>query len=384
MKTYYRNETNLRIINHTIKELDGKEKRALWLENCNKVIIENVRVLTSELTGLTIKNCREVTLKNCSFDGSVKEQGIQLINSIAIILEKVTCQKNATVGMSIEHSRDVTVISSNFLANGKAGVRIADSNQLTFKNSHFDGTTKGSGISIANVAVIHLENLKASNNANGGIEIQKSSHDISIIASECLDNAKVGLRLTESNQVTCRDLQVYHTQNGNGLSFKEGQQLEFINCHFDNNHSGIHLQSCSEVIFKTSTFSQNKMGSGIYFNQVNNAQLQQCQFHKNNNYGLVLVQSKNISCRDSQIHFNRQYGRFTKSEVEIIDCDIRGQGAFELCNRSELKTNLKERPFFQSLYQGTIFRRPSQSKIKKLSLLVILLLLILGFLFLKS
>jgi hypothetical protein len=231
-------------------------------------------------------------LKNCFFAGSVKEQGIQLINSIAITLENVTCQKNATVGMSIEHSREVTVISSNFLDNGKAGVKIADSNQLTFKKSTFDGSAKGSGISLANVSVIHLENIKASNNANGGIEIQKGSHDISIIALECLNNAKAGVRLLDSNQLTGRDLQIHHTQNGNGLSFKEGQQFEFINCHFDNNHAGVHLQNCSEVVFKTSTFSQNKTGSGLYFNQVNNAQCQYCQFNHNNNYGLVLVQSK--------------------------------------------------------------------------------------------
>jgi pectate lyase len=153
--------------------------------------------------------------KNCLFKGSVKAQGIQFINSFAI-LENVTCQKNANTGIDIQGSYDISIISSSLLNNVKAGLKISDGNNVTIKNSTFDDSSKGQGIKISNAFIINLENITCRNNANAGIDIQKGSHDISIIASEWLDNARAGLRLLDSYNVSSRDLNINQTQDGNG------------------------------------------------------------------------------------------------------------------------------------------------------------------------
>ena len=373
----HKNEKNISIINPVIIKCDGKEKHGLWLENCSNVILENIQVLRSELACLRMKNCHHVTLKNCIFEGSVKAQGIQIINSFAINLENVTCRKNADTGIEIQGSYDISIISSNLLNNVKAGLKISDANNVTIKKSTFDDSSKGQGIKISNVFVINLENITCRNNANAGIEIQNGSHDISISASELLDNARAGLRLLDSYNVSCRALNINQTQDGNGIWFKEGQHLEFVNCHFDNNHySGIHLESCSDVVFTTSTFFQNKTWNGIYLKEVENVQFQYCQFKKNG-YGLGIFKSENISLLNSQIHLNKKgYGNITKSVVKIMDCDIRGKGPFSLCDRSTLKTNLEERSRLKSFFLGPIFKKESQLQSRKsLALIVVLLLL---------
>jgi len=375
IRIYHQDEKNISIVNPVTIKCDGKEKNGLWLENCSNVIIENVRVLRSELACLRIINCHHVTLRNCIFEGSVKAQGIQLINSFAIKLENVTCRKNANTGIDIQGGYDISIISSSLLNNVKAGLKISDGNNITIKKSTFNDSSKGQGIEISNAFVINLENVTCRNNANAGIEIQKGSHDISIIASEWLDNARAGLRLLDSYNVSCRDLNIIQTQEGNGIWFKEGQHLEFVNCHFDNNHySGIHLESCSDVVFTTSTFSQHKTWNGIYLKEVENVQFQYCQFNKNG-YGLKIFKSEKISILDSQIHFNKKgYGNITKSAVKIMDCNVRGKGAFSLCDRSTLKSNIEERSRLKSFFMGPIFKKKSQLRSGKRVLIVVSLL----------
>lgn len=377
-RIYHKDEKNISIIDTIIIKCDGKEKHGLWLENCSNVIIENIQVLRSELACLRMKNCHHITLKNCLFEGSIKAQGIQIINSFAIKLENVTCQKNANIGIDIQGSYDISIISSSLLNNVKAGLEISDGNHVTIKKSTFDDSSQGQGIKISNAFVINLENITCRNNANAGVEIQMGSHDISIIASEWFDNARAGLRLLDSYKVSCRDLKLNQTQDGNGIWFREGQHIEFVNCHFDNNHySGIHLESCSDVVFTNTTFSENKTKNGIYLKEVENAQFQYCQFNKNRYYGLVLFKSENISILNSKIHFNKKgYGNITKSVVEIMDCDIRGKSPFKLCERSSLKTNLEERSHLKAIFWGPIFKKESQSQSKKPSTLIVILLLL--------
>lgn len=366
-RIYHRDEEHLNITEPVIIRCNAKEKNGLLLENCSHVTIENVQVTKSELACLRIRNCHHVTLKNCIFEGSQRGQGIQLINSFDIQLENVTCRNNANTGIDIQQgSRKISILSSTVLDNVKAALRIIDSHNVTLNNGTFGGSSKGPGILLTNAFAIQLENVACGKNTSVGIDIEKSSYDISITSSKLLDNAEAGIRMVDGSQVTGRGLRLNKTQKGDGIWLKEVQQIKFENCHFDNNHlSGIYLESCSEAVFATSTFSENKTKNGIYLKEVENVQFQHCKFNDNEAYALYTVKSENISVLNPQIHFNKgNYGNITeKSSVEIMDCDLRGKGQFILRGRSSLKTNMTDRSRITSMFKGSVFDVDSDSEL---------------------
>jgi parallel beta-helix repeat protein len=365
-RIYHKDEEHLNITDPIMIRYP-KEKNGLLLENCHHVTIENVQVLKSELACLRIINCHHVTIKNCIFDGSKKGQGIQLINSFDIQLENVTCRNHANTGIDIQQgSRNISIISSTVLDNVKAALRIIDSHNVTLNNGTFAGSSKGPGIQLTNAFAIQLENVACGKNASVGIEIEKGSYGISITSSKLLDNAEAGLRMVDGRNVIGRWLKLNKTQKGDGIWLKEVQQIKFEDCHFDNNQlSGIYLDSCSEAVFASSTFSENRTRNGIYLKEVENVQFQHCKFNDNEGYALNTVKSENISVLNPQMHFNKgNYGNITeKSSVEIMDCDLRGKGQFILRGRSTLKTNLGERSRITSMFKGSIFEVDADSEL---------------------
>jgi len=369
-RIYHKDEEHLNITEPVIIRCKAKEKNGLLLENCRHVTIENVQVLKSELACLRIRNCHHVTIKNCIFESNESlnnckgTHGIQILNSFDIKLENVTCRKNSTGIAVLQGSHDISIISSNSLDNVKAALRIIDSHNVTIKDGTFGGSSEGHGILLTNAFAIQVENVACRKNASVGIDVEKGSYDISITASKLLDNAEAGLRMVDGRHVTGRGLRLNKTQKGDGICLKEVQQIQFENCHFDNNHfSGIYLENCSDAVFATSTFSENR--NGIYFKEVENVRFQHCKFNDNEGYALNTVKSENISVLNPQMHFNKgNYGNLTeKSSVEIMDCDLRGKGQFILRGRSTLKTNLEERSRITSMFKGSIFEIDSDSEL---------------------
>jgi cold shock CspA family protein len=366
-RIYHKDEEHLNITDPVMIRCNAREKNGLLLENCRHVTIENVQVLKSEFACLRIRNCHHVTIKNCTFEGSQKGQGIQLINSFDITLENVTCRKNSNTGIDIQQgSRNISILSLTVLDNVKAALRIIDSHNVTLNNGTVGGSSKGSGIQLTHAFAIQLENVTCRKNAGVGIDIEKGSYDISITSSKLLDNGEAGLRMVDGRNITGRWLKLNKTKNGDGIWLKEVQQIQFEDCHFDNNQlSGIYLDSCSDAVFTTSTFSENRTRNGIYLKEVENAKFQHCEFNDNEGYALNTVKSENISVLNPQMHFNKgNYGNITeKSSVEIMDCDLRGKGQFILLGRSTLKTNLGKRSRIISMIKGSIFEVDSDSEL---------------------
>jgi len=363
-RIYHKDKEYLDIIEPMTIRCNAKEKNGLFLENCHHITIENVHIYKSELACLRIKNCHHLTIKNCIFEGSQKGQGIQLINSFDINLENVTCRNNGDVGVEMRQGcRNISILSSTVLGNVKAALRITDGHHVTLNNGSFGESAEGPGILLVNAFAIQLENITCGKNASVGIEIEKGCYDISILSSKLLDNAEAELRMVEGRNMTGRELKLNKTQKGNGIWLREVQQIQFENCHFDNNGlSGIYLENCSDRVFTNSTFSDN-VQHGIDLKEAENIQFRYCKFNDNQGYGLNTVKSKSILLLNPQIHFNKEnYGNLIgKSSVEIMDCDLQGKGQFILSGRSTLKTDLKDRSGF---FKKSFFKPDSDSNLK--------------------
>lgn len=363
-RIYHKDKEYLDIIEPVTIRCNAKEKNGLFLENCHHVTIENVQIQNSELACLRIKNCHHVTIKNCIFERSQKGQGIQLINSFEIRLENITCRNNGDAGVEMRQGcRNISILSSTVLGNVKAALRITDGHHVILNNGSFGESAEGAGILLANAFAVQLENITCRKNANVGVEIEKGCYDISILSSKLLDNAEAELRMIEGNNITGCELRLNNTQNGNGIWLREVQEIQFENCHFDNNEwSGIYLENCFDGVFTNSTFSDN-IQHGIHLQEAENIQFRYCKFNDNQGYGLNTVKSENISLLNPKIHFNKKnYGNLIgKSSVEIMDCDLQGKGQFILSGRSTLKTNLRDHSGF---FKKSFFKLDSDSDLK--------------------
>ncbi len=229
------------ISNLTIK-CNANEQHGIFLNNCNDVVIENVQIFKSNLACLRIVNCKRVTIKNCTFEGSLAAQGISIVNSSEIILDNVTCRNNNNAGIDVrDDSHHITIRSSKLLNNDKAGLRVYSSKYFSCENTKFHDVRDGNGIVFQNVQYCDF-------------------------TKQCsfMNNHYSGMDLRECSNISFTECDFSENRTRNGVALKNVQDITFHGCKFNSNKGsafdiskGENIQICnSELLYNGSNIGE--------------------------------------------------------------------------------------------------------------------------------